>query len=174
MLMCHYLIYTLCVISIAFSQLQSSGFIVFYRVNGIAWCHVTVNWRRRKGSVDNSTNERSLLVVTGDVGCTERLNLLPVGHRGDAGRRTPPTPAESKDCDNGGCTRSPLGGAELDMDERLTVTSSLSSSTAAIDVTDCKDDAAVTPTDDVYKYVTRDVIRTHNYHVSHQPMTDKV
>lgn len=137
-------------------------------------------------TVDRNANQKSLLVLIGDVDSAERLDLLPVRHQDDA-KQLPPPPTSSsviKDVENRVRTRTQLGRAKLDVDEATGMTSpsllsspSSSSSSAAEarhGVSHCEDDAAAAPSDDVYKYLSDDVIRTQRHHDRHEPTTDKV
>lgn len=130
--------------------------------------------------LDNNANQQSLLVLIGDVDSSDQSDLLPVRQlpsQGDARHRPP---SESEYIENARLTATRLGGETASMaspSPSASPTSSSSSSSAAAapsDVTDCKDEAAVTPTDDVYKFASDDVIRMQNNHIHHQPMTDKV
>jgi len=129
--------------------------------------------------LDNNANQQSLLVLIGDFDSADQSDLLPVRQlpsQGDAGRR----PSSVSYIEDAGLTATRLGGETASMASRSPsaspISSSLSSAAAtSFDVTDCKDDAAVTPTDDVYKFTASDdVIRMQNNHIHHQPVTDKV
>ena len=135
-------------------------------------------------ALDSNANQQSLLVLINDVNSAYQSNLLPVRHRltqCNADRRT--SPSECNDIEDSSSVKTiQLGDTTLDVHTpSMTSPSSSSSSSssaaaaaAACDVTDCRDDADVMPTDDAFNDASDDVLRSQNFHVHRLPMIDKV
>jgi len=128
---------------------------------------------------DISSRKKLLLTSSGDW-----LNLLPAPvRRPSDSERQPPADTDNSDTTSTKqLERAWQLKEHVDVDETTTMTSpslsasptmssSSSSSAAAVDVTDCRDDAAVTQTDDAHTPLYDDVIRqqsiTDVYHVCH-------